>query len=155
MVKDTKMEAIELLIKKGYWRIVKMAERQGYMKVEVCSAKHQELLALQQVFGGKIKKQDSIWRWFCGKAVDVAHIATSLLPYAYALAVEMHRYCQASGERRYLYVQAIREKYETNSIKISKFTTPVERAGEPCPRCGQVNGPEVRKCNCGTCLTCD
>lgn len=152
MVRDTRVEAVELLIEKGYWRAIKMSGRQGYMKVEVCSARHQDLLSLQQVFGGMIRKQDSVWRWSCGKAIDEAHIATSLLPYANALAIEMHRYCRAKGEKRYKYVQAIREKYGTNSIKISKFTTTVE-PGETCLQCGTTNAPGALKCiRCHGCL---
>lgn len=121
---DRKEEAIAFLIEKGYWRSVRMGNnRQGCMKVEVCTTDHQSLILLQQTFGGKIKRQDSIWRYFCGKSGDMAHIAVNLAPYARTLAIEMHRYCQARGERRYLYVQALREKYGTNSIKISKFTT--------------------------------
>lgn len=126
MDKDMTMtdEAIALIIKKGYWRTVRMGnKRQGCMKVEVCTTDHQSLLLLQQVFGGKIKRQDSIWRYFCGKSVDMAHIAVNLLPYARTLGVEMHRYCRASGEKRYLYVLALQKKYGSNSIKISKYAT--------------------------------
>jgi len=126
--KTIKDEAIALVISKGYWRTVRMGNtRQGCMKVEICTTDHQALLRVQQTFGGKIKKQDSIWRYFCGKSVDMAHIAVNLAPYARALAIEMHRYCVARGEKRYLYVQALREKYGSNSIKISKYTTTEEK----------------------------
>jgi len=121
---STKDEAIDFIVEKGYWRIIDMGpnKRQGTTKVELCTADRQALVNIQQNFGGTIKPQDSIWRWWAGKAADIAQIALSLLPVAKALATEMHRYCQASGERRYLYVQGLKQKYNTKSIKISKFT---------------------------------
>lgn len=125
MAKDSMEEAILFLIEKGYWRTVNMGEgsRQGCMKVEVCTVDHQKLLLLQQTFGGKTKKQDSIWRWSCGKSVDMAHIAVNLVPYGHAIAVELQRYCRARGEKRYKYVVALEEKYGSKSIKLSKFTS--------------------------------
>jgi len=122
-------EVMSYLIDKAYWRILHMGKRQGCMKVEACCSDTQPLLRLQATFGGHIKKQDSIWRWSCGRAEDIAHIAVNLLPYGRALGIEMHRYCQATGEKRYKYVQALEKKYGTKSIKISKFAT-TERSSD-------------------------